>query len=149
MLKKKSQNEDKDKVIIISKKTYFNNEIIKEESLNEEGDDKNNKDKINEIYEGPDNIYTSDYKSKEKSSGISNNLKQESTKESIQNNISTNKIENFENHKNNGNIVIAKNNDNKFIGIKGDERQKKRSNSLINNYEKGRKKQKNKDCIIF
>ena len=143
------QNENKDKVIIVSKKTYFNNEIIKEESLNEEGDDKNNKDKINEIYEGPDNIYTSDYKSKEKSSGISNNLKQESTKESIQNNISTNKIENFENHKNNGNIVIAKNNDNKFIGIKGDERQKKRSNSLINNYEKERKKQKNKDCIIF
>ena len=76
-------------------------------------------------------------------------MKQESTKESIQNNISTNKIENFENHKNNGNIVIAKNNDNKFIGIKGDERQKKRSNSLINNYEKERKKQKNKDCIIF
>ena len=148
-VEKISQNENKDKVIIISKKTYFNNEIIKEESLNEEGVDKSNKDKINEIYEGTDNIYTCDYKSKEKSSGISNNLKQESTKESIQNNISTNKIENFENHKNNGKMVIAKNNDNKFVGIKGDERQKKRSKSLLNNYEKERKKQKKKDCSIF
>ena len=149
-----SPKKNKNKEIIISKKV--NNFIIN--IINEEKDEKSNQINNNEIPEQKDLIYTSENKRKEKSLGISNNnMKQESTKESIQyyykdnemegnygpgsmnmvNNYN-NKIENIEKKNMNSKIIITKKN--KFI--KGEELQNKRSNSVI-------KKQKKKDCIIF
>ena len=111
-LEKLSQKESKNKEIIISKKSNnLINEIIREEPLNEDEDEKISHENNCEINEKKEYIYSSVDKNKGKFSGISNNMKQESTKESIQFNY---KDSDMKGNCEQGSIILVKNDENKI-----------------------------------